>query len=83
MAQPIAINHPTVATPARASHSHGQIGARARQLGPGSAARFEVLIESKTPLFTSLFLATHLVGTNRLLVQDAHLSVKKRRLNES
>ena len=79
----MAHSHPTVAMPSKISHPKGHMVVRDLVEGSGSAGSFELLIESKTPLFTSLFLATHLVGTNRLLVQDAHLSVKKRRLNES
>ena len=53
MAHPIAINQPTVATPVRASHSHGQIAARLRALveGVGLAGNFDLLFTKLETLY--------------------------------
>jgi hypothetical protein len=49
-AQTIAINHPTVATPARAINAHGDIARRLRKAVAGSVGNFDSMFtELDTP----------------------------------
>lgn len=51
----MAHSHPTVAMPSKIIHPKGHMAIHDLVEGSGSAGSFELLIESKTPLFTSLF----------------------------
>jgi hypothetical protein len=58
----MAHSHPTVAMPSKIIHPKGQMAVRDLVESSGSAGSFELLIESKTPLFKPLFRAAHWSG---------------------